>query len=151
MFAAQDLIIVSLFLQAGAVVRLSKLPAFKELQAYMKFNRKVKRHGFGWIIFNISFTVVNLSTFMSIVCDFFNRISLNGWSLESRNAVCLLAGTQNFRCVSRFSHNSIWSQTIIIHSLWLCDFLASRVNLSPCINQSRNNRRKASFEIRLQD
>ena len=32
-----------LFSQATAVVRLSKLPAFKELQAYMKFNRKVKR------------------------------------------------------------------------------------------------------------
>lgn len=42
MLAVQDLIIVSLFLQAAAVVRLSKLPAFKELQAYMKFNRKVK-------------------------------------------------------------------------------------------------------------
>lgn len=32
-----------LFLQAAAVVRLSKLPAFKELQAYMKFNRKVRK------------------------------------------------------------------------------------------------------------
>ena len=32
-----------LFSQAAAVVRLSKLPAFKELQAYMKFNRKVRR------------------------------------------------------------------------------------------------------------
>ena len=32
-----------LFLQAAAVIRLSKLPAFKELQAYMKFNRKVRR------------------------------------------------------------------------------------------------------------
>ena len=32
-----------LFSQAAAVVRLSKLPAFKELQAHMKFNRKVRR------------------------------------------------------------------------------------------------------------
>ena len=40
-FGVQDLRGVSLFSQATAVVRLSKLPAFKELQAHMKFNRKV--------------------------------------------------------------------------------------------------------------
>ena len=34
---------VLLFSQATAVTRLSKLPAFKELQSYMNFNRKVRK------------------------------------------------------------------------------------------------------------